>query len=147
MGYYRRKADWKTVLRLLPTAIAGVFLALWVDHLIPATEFKHLMGGCLALVLVVMLWSQWKGKENMLADHWWYGPLFGLLGGFMTLQQAWSIVDLAMAFMTILNLTAVLLLSRYAFRLLRDFKEQRRQGKEPVFNPDLFPEADLEGWR
>lgn len=70
-----------------------------------------------------------------------------LLGGFMTLQQAWSIVDLAMAFMTILNLTAVLLLSRYAFRLLRDFKEQRRQGKEPVFNPDLFPEADLEGWR
>ena len=70
-----------------------------------------------------------------------------LLGGFMTLQQAWSIVDLAMAFMTILNLIAVLLLSRYAFRLLRDFKEQRRQGKEPVFNPDLFPEADLEGWR
>lgn len=24
-------------------AIAGFFLALWVDHLIPATEFKHLM--------------------------------------------------------------------------------------------------------
>ena len=47
VGYYRRKADWKTVIRLLPTAIAGFFLALWVDHLIPATEFKHLMGGCL----------------------------------------------------------------------------------------------------
>ena len=71
-----------------------------------------------------------------------------LLGGFMTLQQAWSIVDLAMALMTILNLIAVCLLSRYAFRLLQDFKEQRRQGtKEPVFNPDLFPEADLEGWK
>lgn len=70
-----------------------------------------------------------------------------LAGGFMTLQQAWSIVDLAMALMTILNLIAVLLLSRYAFRLLRDFREQRKTGKEPVFNPDLFPEADLEGWR
>ena len=70
-----------------------------------------------------------------------------LLGGFMTLQQAWSIVDLAMALMTILNLIAVCLLSRYAFRLLKDFKEQRKQGKEPLFNPDLFPEADLEGWR
>ena len=71
-----------------------------------------------------------------------------LMGGFMTLQQAWGIVDLAMALMTITNLIAVCLLSRYAFRLLKDFKEQRRKGtKEPVFNPDLFPEADLEGWR
>ena len=70
-----------------------------------------------------------------------------LLGGFMTLQQAWGIVDLAMALMTITNLVAVLLLSRYAFRLLKDFREQRKQGKKPVFNPDLFPEADLEGWR
>lgn len=69
-----------------------------------------------------------------------------LLGGFMTLQQAWGIVDLAMALMTITNLIAVLLLSRYAFRLLKDFKEQRRKGKEPTFNPSLFPEADLEGW-
>ncbi|MBR5393717.1 MAG: alanine:cation symporter family protein [Bacteroidaceae bacterium] len=71
-----------------------------------------------------------------------------LLGGFMTLQQAWGIVDLAMALMTITNLIAVCLLSRYAFRLLKDFKEQRRKGtKEPRFNPDLFPEADLEGWK
>ncbi|MBR5051830.1 MAG: alanine:cation symporter family protein [Bacteroidaceae bacterium] len=70
-----------------------------------------------------------------------------LLGGFMTLQQTWSIVDLAMALMTITNLIAVCLLSRYAFRLLKDFKEQRKQGKEPQFSPDLFPEADLEGWR
>lgn len=69
-----------------------------------------------------------------------------LMGGFMTLQQAWSIVDLAMACMTILNLIAVCMLSRYAFRLLQDFREQRKQGREPVFNPDLFPEADLEGW-
>ena len=70
-----------------------------------------------------------------------------LLGGFMTLQQAWGIVDFAMALMTITNLVAVLLLSRYAFRLLKDFREQRKEGKEPMFNPDLFPEADLEGWR
>lgn len=70
-----------------------------------------------------------------------------VMGGCMTLQEAWSIVDLAMAFMTVLNLIAVLMLSRYAFRLLQDFREQRKQGREPVFNPDLFPKADLEGWR
>ena len=31
-----------------------------------------------------LLWSQWRGKENMLMSHWWYSPLFGLLGGFTT---------------------------------------------------------------
>ena len=69
-----------------------------------------------------------------------------LLGGFMTLKQAWSIVDLAMAFMTILNLIAVVLLSKYSFRLLQDYRKQRKEGKEPVFHKDLFPDADLEAW-
>ena len=77
----------------------------------------------------------------------WLSGAVVLTGGFMSLQQAWSIVDLAMALMTITNLIAVLLLSRYAFRLLKDFREQRKKGKEPVFNPELFPEADLECWR
>lgn len=85
VAYYRRKAEWKYIIRLLPTAIAGFFLAIWVDSLIPVTEFKHLMGACLVLVLVVMLWNQWRGKENMLTNYWWYSPLFGLLGGFTTM--------------------------------------------------------------
>ncbi len=70
-----------------------------------------------------------------------------MMGGLLTLQQAWSIIDLAMALMTILNLTAVMLLSRYAFRLLRDYREQRQKGKEPVFDPDLFPDLDIPAWR
>lgn len=110
VSYYRRQAEWKYIVRLLPMAVAGFFLALWVDHLIPATQFKHLMGACLALVLAVMLWKQWrdkaakkqelsdasadsdereqtrlKDKDSMLTDQWWYSPLFGLLGGFTTM--------------------------------------------------------------
>lgn len=85
VSYYRRQAEWKYIIRLLPMAIAGFFLAILVDNMIPATEFKHLMGGCLALVLGVMLWSQYKGKDNILIDKWWYSPLFGLLGGFTTM--------------------------------------------------------------
>ena len=69
-----------------------------------------------------------------------------LLGGYMTLQQTWSIVDLAMAFMTILNLIAVVMLSRYSFRLLQDYQRQRKEGKEPVFHKDLFPDTNLEAW-
>lgn len=69
-----------------------------------------------------------------------------LTGGFLTLQQAWCIVDFAMALMTILNLIAVTMLSKYAFKLLKDFNEQTRKGKDPEFKKELFPDADLESW-
>ena len=88
-----------------------------------------------------------SGKPWAVTLFRWLSGVVVLMGGFMSLQQAWSIIDLAMALMTVTNLVAVLLLSRYAFRLLKDFREQRKKGKEPVFNPDLFPEADLEGWK
>ena len=56
--YYKRIADWKVVVKLLPTAIVGFFVALFVDKLIPANEFRQLMGWTLALVMVVMMWSE-----------------------------------------------------------------------------------------
>ena len=83
--YYRRIAEWKYVFKLLPAALVGFILALFVDKVIPPAAFKHLMGGCLAIVLLVMIWSEWKGKENKLSSCWWYGPFFGLLGGFTTM--------------------------------------------------------------
>lgn len=71
-----------------------------------------------------------------------------LAGGYLTLQQAWCIVDLAMALMTILNLLAVLLLSKYAFALFKNYIEQRKQGVDPVFHRSMLPEAekDVECW-
>ena len=83
--YYRSVAEWKYVFKLLPAALAGFVLALFVDKIVPPAEFKHLMGGCLAVVLLIMFWPEWKRKENKLPSCWWYGPLFGLLGGFTTM--------------------------------------------------------------
>lgn len=83
--YYRRKAEWRYVFNLLPAALAGFAVALYVDKIVPPAEFKHLLGGCLAGIMLVMFWTSRKGKENSLCSRWWYGPLFGLLGGFTTM--------------------------------------------------------------
>ncbi len=83
--HYRRVANWTYIVRLLPSAIAGFFVALVVDHFVPASEFKKLMGACLLFVLILMMVTEFRGKQNMLIDKWWYGPLFGLLGGFTTM--------------------------------------------------------------
>lgn len=83
--YYRRIAEWKYVFKLLPSALAGFALALAVDRLIPPDRFRYLLGICLIVVFGVMLWFEWAKKDKAIRDYWWYGPAFGLLGGFTTM--------------------------------------------------------------
>ena len=71
-----------------------------------------------------------------------------MLGAVVSLQEAWSIVDVAMGVMTIVNLVAIIELSPKAFALLRNYLQQRSQGKEPVFRRSMLPETeqDIECW-
>lgn len=64
-----------------------------------------------------------------------------MFGALATLELAWSLADVMMAFMTICNLIAISLLSRQAFLLLNDYVAQKRRGiKSPVFTKDRIPE-------
>ena len=85
VAYYKRIADWKTVAKLLPTALLGFLVALFVDKLVPAQGFRQLMGWTLALAMAVMIWSEMFGRENRWMHKWWYSALFDLLGGFTTM--------------------------------------------------------------
>lgn len=72
--------------------------------------------------------------------------IFGALASF---ELVWNIVDFFMAFLTACNLIAIVILGRYAFRLLDDYRQQKRQGiKEPVFHRRQLPEIEdeIECW-
>lgn len=83
--YYRRMAEWKYIVKLLPAAIIGFFLAIAIDRLIPANAFGKLMGICIFIGIVVMLWIEKRGKDSKICTSWWYAPSFGLMGGFTTM--------------------------------------------------------------
>ncbi len=83
--YYRRDAEWKYIFRLLPSAILGFFVALAVDHLVPADKFRILMALCIFAGIAIMFWTEKRGKENLIATSPLMGHLFGLLGGFTTM--------------------------------------------------------------
>ncbi|MDO4243135.1 MAG: alanine/glycine:cation symporter family protein [Actinomyces sp.] len=67
------------------------------------------------------------------------------LGAIVALELAWVMADIALALMTILNLVAVLWLSRWVLAVLADYDRQRRQGRaEPAFvaeGNELLPAA------
>ena len=68
-----------------------------------------------------------------------------LAGGILSLQTAWSIIDICMAFMVICNLIAVMALSPKAFMLYQDYRKQRKQGLDPVFRKDSLPTEEAQG--
>ena len=67
-------------------------------------------------------------------------------GSLMTLQEAWSIVDIAMGVMTLVNLYAIVRLSPKVFFLVKDYLRQRRAGNDPHFHRTSMPDQGLECW-
>ena len=72
-----------------------------------------------------------------------------MFGALASLEIVWSIGDLCMAFLTACNLAAIVTLGKYVFRLLDDYRAQKRSGiKEPTFHRRQLPEIEkeLECW-
>ena len=72
-----------------------------------------------------------------------------LFGSLASLRLVWDLADLFMGLMSICNLIAILLLGKYAFRLLNDYCRQKRSGvKTPVFHKEQMKDiqADIECW-
>ena len=72
-----------------------------------------------------------------------------LFGAVASLNVVWSLADLFMALMALCNLTAILLLGKYAFRLLDDYCRQKRAGvKNPVFRKEQMKDIapDITCW-
>ena len=72
-----------------------------------------------------------------------------MFGALASLDLVWGIADICMGLMAIFNLIAITLLGKYAFRLLDDYRSQKRNGiKDPVFTKDKMKdiEQDIECW-
>ena len=77
------------------------------------------------------------------------GGVMVLFGAVASFDLVWNLVDFFMAFLTACNLIAIVFLGRYAFRLLDDYRQQKRQGiKEPTFHRSQIPELanELDCW-
>ena len=77
------------------------------------------------------------------------GGVMVMIGALASLDVVWSLGEVFMAILTLCNLVAILLLGKYAFKLLADYRAQKKRGiKSPTFNSSLFPNLknDLDAW-
>ncbi len=85
--YYHRNAEWKTVFKVLPWSLAGIFIGLITGINISGEQFKHLIGILVIISLVVMVWLEMRKSKNgnNVPHKAWFAIPFGTAGGFSTM--------------------------------------------------------------
>jgi uncharacterized protein len=80
---YNRHAEWRHVIKLLPWAIAGLFLGIAVGSFIDDRQFKQVIAITVLLGIAVMVWQEKSGAA--VPTHWAFAAIVGLAGGFSTM--------------------------------------------------------------
>jgi alanine or glycine:cation symporter, AGCS family len=90
--------------------------------------------------------SYWMNPDNP-----WFFIIFRVLmlvlilwGSMQDLTTIFNFADLTMAVLALVNLIALAFLMKIGFRLMRDYDDQSRAGKIPVFDPARFDDLDLD---
>lgn len=63
-----------------------------------------------------------------------------IFGSMAEMPLVWKLADLSMGLMALTNLIAILMLSGIAFKLTKDYNQQRKAGKLPTFDIDAYPD-------
>ncbi|MFD7030146.1 alanine/glycine:cation symporter family protein [Streptomyces sp. NPDC059917] len=128
---------------LTQTALSDT-LGSWAGHLLTVVVFM--------LAFSSMIGNYYYGESNIqfITRKRWVLPSYRVLvlgtvvlGSLGSVSVVWNLADVFMGFMALVNLLAILPLSTIAFRLLEDYRAQRRAGLDPVFTRDRMP--DLRG--
>ncbi len=67
-------------------------------------------------------------------------------GAIREADLAWALGDVGLGLMVWLNLIAILILAKPALKTLKDYEEQKKQGLDPVFNPEKLGIKNADYW-
>lgn len=90
-----------------------------------------------------------KPGKSFMTAYRVVAALIVFFGAAMEMDFAWSVSDLLMGIMTIINVPVILLLSGQAINSLKDFIEQKQKGIDPVFKASNIgiDESKLDYWK
>ena len=70
------------------------------------------------------------------------------VGAGLSADLLWNIADITMGLMALINIPVILFLGKYAFRALKDYEKQRKEGKEPEFHAkDIGLPHETDYWK
>jgi uncharacterized membrane protein YfcA len=85
VAYYRRHANWNRLAKVIPWAVVGLLVALWVGEMVNDEQFKNLIAILVFLSIALMIWQDKRKGTNLFPDKWGFAAAMGILGGFATM--------------------------------------------------------------
>ena len=85
VAYYRRHASWSHLIKVIPWAVLGLLLALWIGEMVNDEQFKDIIAILVFLSIGLMLWQDKRKGTNLFPDKWWFAASLGIMGGFATM--------------------------------------------------------------
>jgi len=69
-----------------------------------------------------------------------------MFGSVKEARTAWNVGDIGVGMMAWINIIAIILLSPKALRTLKDYEKQKKEKKDPVFDPEKLEIENAEFW-
>lgn len=84
--YYRRHAVWHHLFRMLPYAVAGIFIGYWAMGKVTDNQLRPLIGIIILFMLALNLWRNRKGENIEIPPGKWFPAVMGLSAGITTMM-------------------------------------------------------------
>jgi uncharacterized membrane protein YfcA len=85
--YYRRRAEWSHVVRLLPAAFAGILAGWQAMRFVTNKQLGPIIGVIVLVMLALNYWRTRIGGENApIPTQWWFGAAMGFVAGVTTMM-------------------------------------------------------------
>ncbi|MCB9337324.1 MAG: sulfite exporter TauE/SafE family protein [Lewinellaceae bacterium] len=84
VAYYRRHAEWKYLVKLVPWAFGGILLGTLLGNHIDDQGFKVVMGVIILISVVIMVWRDVR-RVTDIPDFWWFSMTMGVAAGFTSM--------------------------------------------------------------
>jgi uncharacterized membrane protein YfcA len=85
--YYRRRAQWKHVLRPLPAAFAGIVAGWQAMRFVTNDQLGPIIGVIVLVMLGLNYWRTRVGGEGApIPTQWWFAATLGFIAGFTTMM-------------------------------------------------------------
>ncbi len=85
LGFYFKSGRIKYIIKLVPWAVIGILIAVYVGNQINDQQFKTTIAIAILACMVLLLYNEIRKRKINLTDNKVFGASLGLMGGFATM--------------------------------------------------------------
>lgn len=142
-------ADWEGA-QLVQAALKetlGAFGPVFITVAMSLFAFTTLLGNLFYVDKGINHLAGHEPKKCVKSVYYIVACLVIFIGAGLKAEFLWNLADVLMALMTIINMPVIIYLGKYAFRALKDYEKQRKEGKIPEFHAkDINLHHKLDYW-